>query len=142
MRSIAERDPEWADQAACRGMSDLFFDSSTEAQDAARRVCRTCPVLGDCLTDALAIESPDPGNHAGVRAGMTPAALVNLRRKKRRGNERRSGPAPQPINHGTHGGYQTHRYRGEEPCEDCREAMRVASRTSQAKHRAARKAAS
>lgn len=40
--------------------------------------------------------------------------------------------ANQPINHGTLGGNQTHRRRGEDPCEPCKEASRKDSRARRA----------
>lgn len=35
----------------------------------------------------------------------------------------------QEIKHGTYGGYQVHRKRGEEACDDCRKAANEYSRT-------------
>src|SRR4051794_17096260 len=53
------RPPEWVDRAACRGRTDLFFAPRAERpparvrrENAARRVCQSCPVLIECRTHA------------------------------------------------------------------------------------------
>lgn len=78
----------WDDEAACKGMSSVFFkDSPTYDPTAAKAVCRRCPCLVACLDDARDHESGDPRNHAGVRAGYTPDELVDLRRSRKRTEE-------------------------------------------------------
>jgi WhiB family redox-sensing transcriptional regulator len=51
---------EWWDQAACRGKPlAWWFPESTGERgiyDAARQICRHCPVAADCLTYAEAYE--------------------------------------------------------------------------------------
>jgi hypothetical protein len=42
------------------------------------------------------------------------------------------GRFSKPIQHGTLGGYQTHHYRGEPPCADCRDARREYDRNRRA----------
>ncbi|MDT4894861.1 MAG: WhiB family transcriptional regulator, redox-sensing transcriptional regulator [Pseudonocardiales bacterium] len=57
-------DLEWLDRAACRAHDpELFFPVSTagpgQAQtEVAKRVCRTCPVVEDCLGWAIASAIP------------------------------------------------------------------------------------
>ena len=53
--------PGWRDRAACAGRLDLFDEPDAEGprqrqwrEDAARRVCATCPVQPACLRFALA----------------------------------------------------------------------------------------
>ena len=38
------------------------------------------------------------------------------------------GNFTKPISHGTYGGYEAHRSRGQEPCDECREAQRAYNR--------------
>lgn len=78
-RGTAETD--WRDQAACREMDpDLFFPIGTAGEsliqiDAARRVCRTCPVCEPRLRWALNSGS------AGVWGGTTEDERRTLRRQ-------------------------------------------------------------
>ena len=51
----------WEDSAACASRPFLFFGRDGETgierasrESAAKAICRTCPVLDDCLADALA----------------------------------------------------------------------------------------
>ncbi|HEY5025393.1 MAG TPA: WhiB family transcriptional regulator [Acidimicrobiales bacterium] len=45
--------PAWMSQAACKGMSTtVFFPELGGNLTAARAVCRTCPVQGECLSYA------------------------------------------------------------------------------------------
>jgi len=69
----------WRDAAACRGTDpEVFFPTaedvpSYEAQVAvAKRVCASCPVRSECLTEAL-VRIPD-----GVAGGMTPEERRDL----------------------------------------------------------------
>lgn len=81
--------PDWYDQAACRGRSDLDFHSEwPDGQEAAKAVCATCPVQPDCL--AYALEHEPLGIWGGVgaptRARMRQRAGIRLNR-------------PDPIDH-------------------------------------------
>ena len=76
--------PEWADDAACKGMHALFFSNEYHDRDKARAVCRRCPVIAACLEDALALESWAEREHAGIRAALSPAQLIALRRRRYR----------------------------------------------------------
>jgi WhiB family redox-sensing transcriptional regulator len=72
---------EWKEEAACKGQTELFFSirgSNTERNEAAKAICRTCPVSYQCLKYAkenlLAF---------GIWGGKTPAerlSLLGLRR--------------------------------------------------------------
>ncbi|WP_412080384.1 WhiB family transcriptional regulator [Streptomyces sp. SCL15-6] len=65
---------EWQADAACRGMdSAVFFPPAGEPtmarrrrEDAARAICRSCPVSGPCGRFALASQQ-----HYGVWGGYT-----------------------------------------------------------------------
>lgn len=103
----------WMQFAACRGMDpNLFFPGRGEDPGPAKAVCAGCPVRLECLDHALA-----NGEKHGVFGGTSERERRRLRRS------RPSAPrAPRPIRHGTPGGYNTHRRRGETPCDACRAA--------------------
>jgi WhiB family redox-sensing transcriptional regulator len=68
-------DWQWHARAACRGMgSDTFFYSENERgrnrrlrEQAAKAVCRTCPVIAECLNWALTVNEP-----YGIWGGLSP----------------------------------------------------------------------
>lgn len=106
----------WQDSAACIGADTaIFFPESGDPVGPAKALCRACPVREQCLADAL-----ERGEVHGVWGGLS----VKERRKYRRqhGLLRKPGGQPQPINHGTNGGYHTHRRRGQQPCDACSQA--------------------
>jgi len=78
------RDPEWTDQALCAGRWEMFFSNELADKDAARRLCRRCPVIAPCLEDALTHESWNVREHAGIRAGLSPQQLLTVRRRRNR----------------------------------------------------------
>ena len=45
---LANLHPAWHRQAACHGLTSLFFHERGEATAEAKEVCRTCPVLAVC----------------------------------------------------------------------------------------------
>jgi Transcription factor WhiB len=105
---------DWS-RAACRGLTHLFYGHDHEGPKQrnlrlarARLLCADCPCRPDC---SVAAETEDVGVWAGVDLERTP-----------RNRPPRHGPKPRPINHGTNGGYTTHRRRGEQPCDRCRDA--------------------
>lgn len=72
--------PTWFDRAACRGAGpDLFFrtkgDGVPNTGDAAKDLCRLCPVLIDCLTSAV-----EDNEHFGIRGGAGGSTRRALRR--------------------------------------------------------------
>lgn len=75
----AER-PAWHDRAPCRGKTELFFPrpgANRHTIEAARSICRACPMNALCLEYALQLPHP----WAGIYAGMTPRARLALHRK-------------------------------------------------------------
>lgn len=80
-------DPEddWRESAACRGLnSDLFFPVGTTGPalvqiERAKAICRTCPVVAQCLQAAL-----EHGEDDGIWGGMTPEERRRLRQLRRR----------------------------------------------------------
>ena len=63
-------DSSWRDDAACQHADpELFYPEPGDADTAARAVavCRTCPVIEPCLSDAL-----DTRERFGIRGGLTP----------------------------------------------------------------------
>lgn len=113
----------WTDQAACvgRGDVDWFPLPGTAAGqranlEAARAICDTCTVKGQCLAEAMA----DP-HTAGIWAGTT----EGQRRRSPQKHLRR----PLVARCGTDAGYYRHlRYTFTEPCKACREAHAFAHR--------------
>jgi WhiB family redox-sensing transcriptional regulator len=76
-------DQEWETRAACRGQpSEVFFGSDNETREdrsrreaLAKRLCRGCPVLGQCQSYAVAAQEP-----YGIWGGMTPVERRRLLR--------------------------------------------------------------
>ena len=118
----------WRDDAACKDdpTPDRWFVSPANRQgtEAAKAVCKRCPVAADCLRYALA----DP-SLTGIW-GMT---TDNQRGRMRKGTPR---PLP-PIRHGTEGGERAHRRRGEKPCRPCQDAANLAARLRETDRKAA-----
>lgn len=68
----------WQDRAACRGMplNRFFPDPGDEpGVEAAKQVCRRCPVIADCRQHAV-----QGGEHDGVWGGLDGAELARTRR--------------------------------------------------------------
>lgn len=115
----------WHDLAACGEVGwEAFFPELSERAEPARRVCRGCPVVETCLTDAL-----ETGDYEGVRGALS-------------GEERRAlgvpvtRPLPALCESGRH---LARTSRG--GCDECeREAERERGRT-RARDQAARNAA-
>jgi hypothetical protein len=88
---------EWADQAKCKGMGDLFFPEPIgpgrgksgplsnpvvlAAYAEAARVCAACPVFDECRAYAVALPKRDV---QGMMAGLRPAQIHDLHRNRRR----------------------------------------------------------
>ena len=108
---------DWSKLANCHGQADVMFPApgSGKAFDwgPARALCASCPVKAQCLAHAI-----EHDEWQGMWGGTTPSE---------RGTARRfGGRAPQPIRHGTEGGYRAHRYREEEACDACKRAANAA----------------
>jgi hypothetical protein len=77
---------DWRSRAACLSVADpdLFFPAAatgpayTEQVTAAKAVCAGCPVVAECLAEALA-RIPD-----GIAGGLTADERRALRRRDRR----------------------------------------------------------
>jgi len=81
--------PDWHDQAACTGRSDLMVGPELETWDhrtvrvaTAKRLCARCPVISECLE--AAIKAPDEDAPGVVRAGLLPGAVTKERRARAR----------------------------------------------------------
>lgn len=98
------------------GLGDIMFPKSRDGRfvdyRAAAAICRTCPVLNECLAWALAAEEPH-----GCWGGTTPTQRHRMIQARDRAN-----------GHGTPDGYAAHRDAGEPPCARCRGAMGAATR--------------
>lgn len=74
---------DWRTDAACRGLDPaLFYPDGPGHGDqthAAARICRTCPVIGDCLRHALD-QHEDEGVWGGSSA--TQRRVMWSRRRK------------------------------------------------------------
>jgi WhiB family redox-sensing transcriptional regulator len=88
----AGTDSEWRGRGLCVGAPnpDVFFPSTPEDLAPARRLCRACPVLGECLAEALTRTEVD-----GVWGGTTSAERRSMRTVWRQHAGR--GPARQPV---------------------------------------------
>ena len=77
-------DTGWRDRAACRDSDpNLFFPVGTtgtalEEVEAAKALCRTCPVRAECLAFAL-----ETNQEAGVWGGASEEERRQLRRNRR-----------------------------------------------------------
>ena len=70
-------DESWAARAACRGgVPDELFAKGA-AQQAAKVICQGCPVVAECLADAL-----DNRTEYGVWGGMTERERRALLRRR------------------------------------------------------------
>ena len=77
---INPRESKWWDQGACRGLDAAIFypDDEAEAQ-AAKGVCESCAVKGQCLDHALTFREK-----AGVWGGATERDRRRIIRQRRR----------------------------------------------------------
>jgi len=89
----ATTDLDWRQQALCRSCSpDLFFPAGTTGAavdeiEAAKAVCRECPVQSHCLRFALRT-----GQAYGIWGGTTEDERITLRRLAR--ERRMAAPLP------------------------------------------------
>jgi len=71
---------DWRQRAACRGADpELFFPVGTagpalDQVERAKAICRSCPVIAECLAAALA-----GGEDAGIWGGLTEDERRRLR---------------------------------------------------------------
>ena len=69
-------DVDWRGRGLCVGVQDpdVFFPAESADLEPARRVCMRCPVLGECLAEALSRTEVD-----GVWGGTTSAERRSMR---------------------------------------------------------------
>lgn len=78
----------WMRQARCVDADPgVFFPEKGDNPQAAKRLCETCPVTGECLAYALDLEA-DAGGRYGVFGGSRP------NERARMANHRRQAAAP------------------------------------------------
>lgn len=70
----------WHDQAACRGANTHLFFPHGHANARALDYCAHCPVIADCLEEALLLPVED--DH-GIRGGATTAERRLIRTARR-----------------------------------------------------------
>jgi WhiB family redox-sensing transcriptional regulator len=104
------------EQAACAGenVNTFFPDTPNSRAIAAKAICKTCPVINECLQHAL------ENYEQGVWGNKTENERKKLRRKL--GIEK---PRYRPEC-GTTAAYAAHSKAGEEPCASCKRANAVA----------------
>lgn len=74
----------WRGRAACLHADvEIFYpeQGDTAAVASAQRICAGCPVVADCLRDAI-----DTREEHGIRGGMTPRSRWTLRQAYGRGD--------------------------------------------------------
>jgi WhiB family redox-sensing transcriptional regulator len=83
--TIMEESNDWRKRAACLGMEpEIFYPTYTygrgldEAIDRAKEICRKCPVVSECLEDALS--RPLKDTEGGIWGGTTDRERRRLRR--------------------------------------------------------------
>lgn len=68
----------WTRDAACATTNpELFFPEPGGSSTAAKRICRTCPVINECLDYATRTRQ-----NVGVRGGKAPRQLRAVREKQ------------------------------------------------------------
>ena len=121
-------DTSWMDVAECKGMDpELFHPNRGEDTAAAKAVCVKCLARVECLEYALT-----NNEKVGIWGGTSERERRAMRRELNLAK-----PKP-PIRHGTVRGATTHRARGEEPCQSCKDAVNVYAREAKERMRAAR----
>jgi len=119
--------PDWMTRGACLGVEpDLFYPDKSDSGNAAKRICRACPVVSDCLAYALRIDTAH-GIWGGL--GARERQQINARQVRAKRADHEEPP------HGTAAGYQFHQRHRTPTCPECRAAQstyvterRIASR--------------
>jgi WhiB family redox-sensing transcriptional regulator len=118
---VDARDRTWMPQAACRGMNpDTFHPSRGESVRELKAICAECPVIDPCREYGISEKH-------GIWGGLSERERRTLRRDVAKG--------PREIRHGTQGGYDTHRKRGEDACDACKAARAQAVAISRQRRR-------
>jgi hypothetical protein len=80
--------PAWWSQAACHGLTDLFYASDLVSVRTAQAICARCPVRVPCAVETMVVERS--GDRFGVRGGLSATERDRLTPGRPR---RRSGRA-------------------------------------------------
>lgn len=75
---------EWQERAACAGEDpELWHPNDSRQAAQAKRICKQCPVILECLNWALNTELPS--TREGIYGGTTPneRQMIYKRRQKR-----------------------------------------------------------
>ena len=87
MKEHEQIDPLWRLYATCKGMPhEMFFPRRGEATWRAKQICAGCPVIADCLEDAIIRREP-----AGIRGGKSTRerqAIIKERRAAKKTKRR------------------------------------------------------
>lgn len=69
---------EWMVEGVCRSEAypDLWFPNKGDSANPAKRLCRSCPVIVDCLSWAL-----ERGEEHGIWGGKSASELVEMRER-------------------------------------------------------------
>jgi WhiB family transcriptional regulator, redox-sensing transcriptional regulator len=80
MSTHGHSDAQWRDAALCRQTDpELFFPDKGGSCEPAKRVCRVCPVRGECLDHAIRHHETD-----GVWGGLSPRQRRRITPPRRR----------------------------------------------------------
>lgn len=75
----------WTPRAACAGHDPAMWDMGAPSDvpnPAALAICQSCPVVGECLQDALQYEGRTRSeDRATIRGGLTPVERARLARR-------------------------------------------------------------
>lgn len=111
--------PAWHAQAACKGLTDLFFNERGDNADMkeAKHVCASCPVAPECREYVLSVDLVE----RGIWGGLSEKERRPLRRL-RRPLKPSPGPGGMEAQCGTDSGYYRHIRQGTERCAACKRA--------------------
>ena len=125
-------DDSFKTNAACRGLNpDLFIPLVGTTGKEAKEICNgkpatrykiavpPCPVRQQCLEYSLQI----PGPVFGIWGGKTERERRTIKRDAQKWVDLPMRvTVKRSVAHGTSGGYEQHRRRGQAPCKACKEA--------------------
>lgn len=83
LNNITRRSSEWMSAAVCASVDPELFQQSRDTSPGvdhsrtAKKICQTCPVVGECLDHALTYWE------SGVWGGTTESERRELRRRRR-----------------------------------------------------------
>lgn len=80
LESLVRDAPSWMSDAVCVVNPELWYSLDNGGQNAAKRLCKTCDVRGDCLEYAL-----DNNETHGIWGGLSVNQRAKLRRKRLKG---------------------------------------------------------